>query len=801
MSKIIFKLNFLLFGLFLFSSSFAQDCYQTFLNEGIQAYDALDFEKAINQFKAAQICDDTPANNKVNEWIGKAQNGYIHAIKGERTKAQSLALTAKSIIELEKNDDASKAFRYAQYAWQKNDTPESRFALYDCLYQLESRENRRNFYIRDVKVFENLNNEIRTIGFIDGGKTVYVSSEIDGELLLFDFDGNKIANLSSEVHWYTNQSYSEATNMLLTTEKSNKKHYVNGYHLKDSKLSEQPVFQYPSSGGDVTAIAISKDGERIATCFNNGEIHILNKNGKLLYQLPKEERGALYLSFSDNYQLALSYGKEVKVYNLGANNFELLFEKIEKGMTWPHHVVLSPSAKYLMTAYNAKGNIWDIEGDSIYASQDKFNYQQDIGMFSTDEIHATFGPQFLNLKNRELVSVFPGEVRNMKFSIDKKYLVANINSNVARIWVDQQYQKVNNELLGGHNDLIKQIHFSPDTMHIITGSLDQTFKIWKHRIKAYSRIQNTGRFVQSVEVDGRNVIATIDNKELNIFYEDGEFRESHGLPVNRIVTMSPDGKNVFANVENGFEIWSLDLEAKRLRFSNGISGTDTTHIADFSTDNRVVYFSGENLLSLEIWDMNTKKTALLSGYDTDLIALKWSPDNKHIVAINDYGKLYLWNVEGKPKLIKSWTPHPDHGCYNVSFSNNGQKVVTCGHDNIATVWDLQGRQLSRLIGHIKRINDANFSKDDRFIATASNDGTARIWTSEGELVIKVDDFNFNVQQADFSSDGKYLITRYGRDYIKVWPFDPQLIIDKFKAYGLPDLSDEEKLKYGVRSER
>ena len=86
--------------LFLLNSSqlsLAQDCFQPFFDEGIRAYNALDFERAINQFKAANICDDAPTDDKVEKWINKAQNGYIDAIKKARDEALTLQVDAEAL--------------------------------------------------------------------------------------------------------------------------------------------------------------------------------------------------------------------------------------------------------------------------------------------------------------------------------------------------------------------------------------------------------------------------------------------------------------------------------------------------------------------------------------------------------------------------------------------------------------------------------------------------------------------------------------------------------------------------------
>lgn len=59
----------------------AQNCYQTFLDEGIAAYNAFQFEAAIKKFEAAKVCVDRPNSTDADEWLAKAQNGYIDRLQ------------------------------------------------------------------------------------------------------------------------------------------------------------------------------------------------------------------------------------------------------------------------------------------------------------------------------------------------------------------------------------------------------------------------------------------------------------------------------------------------------------------------------------------------------------------------------------------------------------------------------------------------------------------------------------------------------------------------------------------------
>jgi WD40 repeat protein len=68
----------------------------------------------------------------------------------------------------------------------------------------------------------------------------------------------------------------------------------------------------------------------------------------------------------------------------------------------------------------------------------------------------------------------------------------------------------------------------------------------------------------------------------------------------------------------------------------------------------------------------------------------------------------------------------------VSFSPDGQRIVTGSWDQTAKVWDAQsGREMLTLKGHTDTVWSVGFSPDGRRIVTGSLDHTAKVWFSEG----------------------------------------------------------------------
>ncbi len=789
----------ILLSLFCVSKSdlFAQDCYQLFYEKGVQAYNALDFETAINQFKAAKICDDLPSGNDVNDWITKAQNGYIDAIKAEQSKAQSLALTAKSILELLKKENGTKAFRYAQFALEKEDTPEARAALYECYYQLEE-PTRKNFYVRDIQAFPGLNNSIRNAGFLDKGKSIFVFGEMDDVVRLFDFEGKLIADLESSVHWFDESAYSPETGLLLTTQKINKRYHLIAHILKDNQLSDSPVFSYPSPAGDITAAAVSKDGQRVVVSFYDGTSHVLDAKGQLRYMLPAEKRGAIHLSFSDRYEVAISHDRPVKVFRLDANDYKVLLDTIETGM-YNTKVRLSSKAKYLMTGHGRRSNLWNVAGDSTIYRTKNLSFQNDIGNFSADEKQATYGNGYFDLEQKRMLYRFSSEVRNVALSPDARNLVANTGTNKARLWRDQKSnQSSEYGVLGGHKDFIRQIAFSPDSSHVLTASADNTVKIWNMKIFAAEKVWSLGKVLGSFTNIDTTFIAATKGNQLIFYTEGGEYSHRYWLPVETIKSVSPNGKYIFANVEDGFEVYKHDLKSRFVDYASGIRSTDTVQMVRFLSDDRLVYYTDQDFsYSLQIWNFQEGGAEYLSGYDTELIALNCSPDQEHIAAINRQGKAFLWKaIKGqKPELIRSWVPHPDYGCRNINFTKDGSKIITSGYDNLANIWTLEGVLETRLIDHIDYVNNVDATPDGKYLVSASKDRSTKLWTSEGELLVTLIGYDLSVESARFSENGKYVITNFVDGTMMIWPFEPELIIDRIEAYQIPPLSPDEKARY------
>ncbi len=117
--------------------------------------------------------------------------------------------------------------------------------------------------------------------------------------------------------------------------------------------------------------------------------------------------------------------------------------------------------------------------------------------------------------------------------------------------------------------------------------------------------------------------------------------------------------------------------------------TDWITSLSFSPDG-VLLASGDrngNLFVVEAGTGNLFYT--LKGHTKAITAVSWRADSNVLASASEDGSVRLWEMNGG-KQIKTWTAHAG-GTLDIAFTGNG-KIVTCGRDKQAKIWDGDGAQ-------------------------------------------------------------------------------------------------------------
>lgn len=321
---------------------------------------------------------------------------------------------------------------------------------------------------------------------------------------------------------------------------------------------------------------------------------------------------------------------------------------------------------------------------------------------------------------------------------NKDYLQEKIQSNLIKTVYSVREQNT----LGQESGVLLSA-FSPDEQAIVT-STGENLKLWKR--------------------DG-SLITTLANSKTDKLTS---------------IAFSPDGKIVAtANSGGTVQLWKFD--GTLIKTIKGHTGS-VVSIA-FSPDGQMIA-TGSSDRTVKLWNLDGTLLKTLTGHDYGVRAVAFSPDGQEIASAND-NTIKLWTRDGR--LLKTFTgPRnsgkgfnltPDKGLYTeffsesgISFSPDGQLIVTAGLDGTMRLWRRDGTMIL-LAGHNEIISDFSFSPDGKTIATASRDKTLKLWKLDGTLLQTFTGHSGGVNSVGFSPDGKLLISASGDKTIKLWRLD------------------------------
>ncbi|MEO8427467.1 MAG: serine/threonine-protein kinase, partial [Verrucomicrobiota bacterium] len=132
-----------------------------------------------------------------------------------------------------------------------------------------------------------------------------------------------------------------------------------------------------------------------------------------------------------------------------------------------------------------------------------------------------------------------------------------------------------------------------------------------------------------------------------------------------------------------------------------------------------------------------------------------------------------------PQLTQLWL-HEDFAAF-AAFSPEGERVVTCGYDGVARIWDIRtGQPITPPLLHtnlimaygkpspVLRVRHADWSGDGRRVLTVCNYST-RIWDAKsGEPIGKVLEEGNEISSAQFSPDGRRVLTASRDRTVQLW---------------------------------
>lgn len=243
------------------------------------------------------------------------------------------------------------------------------------------------------------------------------------------------------------------------------------------------------------------------------------------------------------------------------------------------------------------------------------------------------------------------------------------------------------------------------------------------------------------------------------------------------LTFSQDGKRIaISSYDGDVRIWDAfnGEQMARLWVGNNVHQVEL-----FPGGTRAMTLSSYDVP--RVWDVDSKNLLFTLGDEHDEKERPWrvslSPDGRRAVTYgDDLGKVaYLWDADTGERL-RVLSGHSEY-IEMVTFSHDGERVLTGSEDHTARIWDAKSGSLLKVLrGHTSRIAAAAFSADRQRAITGSSDGTARIWNANTGKVLFVlpghsegDDFRpwLGIRLAIINGDGSRAITQ-DSERVRLW---------------------------------
>ncbi|MSU62481.1 MAG: hypothetical protein EXS31_08800 [Pedosphaera sp.] len=363
-------------------------------------------------------------------------------------------------------------------------------------------------------------------------------------------------------------------------------------------------------------------------------------------------------------------------------------------------------------------------------------------------------------------------VTSVAFSPNGQRIVTGSYDQTAKVWDAASGREM--LTLQGHSGGIRSVAFSPDGQRIVTGSHDHTAKVWDAANGRELRtLKGHGAQIYSVAFspDGQRIVTGSGDNTAKL-WEAASGRElltfSGHTALIWSVAFSPDGQRIVTgSYDQTAKVWEVASGLQLLTLKGHGGGILTVA---FSPDSqRILTGSGIGDETARVWDAASGRELLtLKRHTAQIRSAAYSPDGQRIVTGSLDQTAKVWEAASGRELLTL----KGHGnaIYSVAFSPDGQRIVTGSKDQTAKVWEASiGRDLLTLKGHSAAVYSVAFSPDSQRIVTGSWDHTARVWeAASGRELLALQGHDLGILSVAFSSDGQRIVTGSWDQTARVW---------------------------------
>ena len=417
-------------------------------------------------------------------------------------------------------------------------------------------------------------------------------------------------------------------------------------------------------------------------------------------------------------------------------------------------------------------------------------------IFSLDGKAVAFGSGDRSIKlweisSEQIITTFDGHIKtpnSVVFSPDGTLLASGGEDGMVKLWDVATAQNI---ATFEHKSKVNTVVFSPDGKTLASGSYDATLKLWDIVTGIELLTIQERRSINAIAFspdgktlawDSTNIVTHVKTIKL------WEMETGQPSPTTitkfsdyvfgiKSIAFSPDGRSLVSASHGDGVVKVWDVETGNTVDLGHIRINPST--ISFSPDSTILALGAYDG-TIKLWDVATGQNIgnLLGVRESWVRVVAFSSDGKTIAsrASREQG-IRLWDVDTQTMIVKL---EGHKGVTALTFSPDGQILLSGGSDDAIKLWDMETRQnIATFEGHTGIISSISCSPDGKIIASASNDKTVKLWdvVTEQNIATLMDEGQ--VESAMFSFDGTMLASSTLKT-VKLWDVATQNLITTFK---------------------